>query len=94
MEKNGHHIVQYRTYAIILAILLVLTMLSVAITSVELGRLSVTAALLFAAVKASLVLVYFMHLKFDQRMYAVMVGFVLTIFLVVVVITFLDYSFR
>jgi cytochrome c oxidase subunit 4 len=91
-EKN--HIVGYRTYIIILCMLLVLTALSILVTSFELGPMAVTAALVFATLKTTLVLMYFMHLKFDQPVYAIMVSIVLFVFVAVIVITFLDYSFR
>jgi len=88
------HIVPYRTYAIILVILLVFTGLSILVTSFELGPLAVSAALLLASLKTTLVFLYFMHLKFDQRLYGIIVLVVLLVFLAVVVVTFLDYSFR
>jgi cytochrome c oxidase subunit 4 len=91
-EKN--HIVSYRTYLFILLALIVLTGLSILVTSINLGALAVTAALVFASLKTTLVLLYFMHLKFDQRIFAVMVGLVMIVFIIVMVITFLDYSFR
>ncbi|NJM16492.1 MAG: cytochrome-c oxidase [Bacteroidales bacterium] len=93
-EHKKHHIVGYGTYALILLGLLILTLVTVAVTNVELGPLTVTVALLIASVKAALVLVYFMHLKFDNRIFALMVGAVLLLMVVVFVITFLDYSFR
>lgn len=95
MEKDKKdHIVKYRTYIMILLALLVFTTLSVLVTSFDLGPLAVSAALFFAAIKSSLVLLYFMHLKFDEVMLRIMVGAVLSIFFIVLVITFLDYSFR
>lgn len=94
MEENKKHIIKYRTYVVILLILVTFTMLSVLVTSFELGPLAVGAALFFAAAKSTLVLLYFMHLKFDEPVLRVMVGAVLSIFVVVLVITMLDYSFR
>jgi cytochrome c oxidase subunit 4 len=93
-QTKNHHIVSYKTYLIILISLLILTGLSVAVTSVELGPLSVTIALVLASTKSALVLIYFMHLKFDSKIFAIMVGLVLFVFVVVIVITFLDYLFR
>ena len=93
-NSEKHHTVSYRTYFFILLALLILTGLSVAVTRVDLGGLPVFVALLLASVKSALVLTYFMHLKFDNKLYAIMVGLVLAIFVIVVVITFLDYSFR
>jgi cytochrome c oxidase subunit IV len=91
-EKS--HIVPYSTYIVILLTLLTFTGLSILVTSYELGPLAVSAALLFATLKTTLVFLYFMHLKFDERIYAVMVSVVLALFLIIIVITFLDYSFR
>ena len=94
MSGNKPHIVPYRVYVIILIALLILTFSSVGITSIELAEYTVAAALLFAVVKSYLVLTYFMHLKYDKRYIKIMVGFVFAIFLVVIIITFLDYLYR
>jgi cytochrome c oxidase subunit 4 len=91
-EKN--HIVRYRTYIFILLALLTFTGLSILVTSYELGPLAVSAALLFATLKTTLVFMYFMHLKFDQPVYTIMVSVVLLVFGAVLIVTFLDYSFR
>lgn len=95
MEENEkHHIVSYKTYIYVLLALIVLTILSIEVTSIELGTLTVTVALLLASLKTGLVLYYFMHLKFDQRIYQIMVIGVIAIFIIVIVITFLDYFYR
>lgn len=95
MENNvNNHITPYRTYVIVLLSLLVLTALSVTVTTIELGPLTVTVALLLATVKALIVLIYFMHLKFDNIIYSIMLGFVIFSIVSIIVITFLDYLFR
>lgn len=94
MSEEKHHIVPYRVYLLVLIALIALTFSSIWITSIELGELTVAAALIFACVKSYLVLTYFMHLKYDKKYIRIMVGFVFAIFLVVIIITFLDYSFR
>jgi cytochrome c oxidase subunit 4 len=91
-EKN--HVVPYHTYVVILLVLLSFTALSILVTSYDLGPLAVSAALVFATLKTTLVFLYFMHLKFDQPIYRYMVSVVLLVFVIVIVITFLDYSFR
>ena len=93
-NNDKHHTVSYKVYFIILLSLITLTLISVAVTRFDLGGLPVFVALTLATVKSILVLTFFMHLKFDQKLYAIMVGLVFFIFIVVVVITFLDYSFR
>jgi cytochrome c oxidase subunit 4 len=94
MENEKHHIVPYTTYLLILAGLLVLTGVSVAVTQINLGTVTVTIALLIAAVKSSLVLSIFMHLKFDNKMYAFMAIGVILLIGVLIFITFLDYLYR
>lgn len=93
MENEKHHIVPYRSYAIILTLLLSFTFVSVAITNIELGSWAVAGALILASIKSSLVLIYFMHLKFDQPYIRIMVGFVFAVFVAVLVITLMDYIF-
>jgi len=44
-----------------------LTVLTVAISRVDLGPLNVVAALAIACLKASLVALFFMHLKYEKR---------------------------
>ncbi|MEI6576178.1 MAG: cytochrome C oxidase subunit IV family protein [Bacteroidota bacterium] len=94
MSEEKQHITPYSTYVWILAILLVLTFVTVAVTNVNLGALSVTTAMLIASIKATLVLLYFMHLKFDQKIYRFMVTVVLVVFFMVIIFTFFDYLFR
>ncbi len=94
LENEKHHIVPYSTYLLILTGLLVLTMISVAVTQINLGTLTVTIALLIAGVKSSLVLAIFMHLKFDNKMYALMAIGVVLLIGIMIFITFLDYLYR
>lgn len=94
MSEEKHHIIPYRVYIIVLLALIVLTILSIGITSIELGKFTVAGALIFACIKSYLVLTYFMHLKYDKMYIRVMVGFVFLLFVVVIVVTFLDYLYR
>ena len=94
MSEEKHHIVSYKTYVLILLALLALTFASIGIVNIELGELTVAGALLFATIKSCLVLTYFMHLKYDKPYIKIMVGFVFAIFVVVIIITFLDYLYR
>lgn len=94
MSEEKHHIVSYKTHFMVLAALIVLTVITVLITSVEMGPYNTAAALLIASIKAAVVLLYFMHLKFDQKIYGIMVGIVMVIFAAVIVVTFFDYLYR
>jgi cytochrome c oxidase subunit 4 len=95
MSNETHQpIVKYRTYVFVLLTLLLLTGLSVFLTEINLGMLAVVGALLIASVKSSLVLWHFMHLKHENRIILMMVGLVLFVFISVLIITFLDYTFK
>jgi len=94
MSNEKKHIVPYRVYIIVLVALVILTLLSIGITNIELGKYTVAGALIFAAVKSFLVLTYFMHLKYDKLYIKLMVGFVFAILAVTIVVTFLDYLYR
>lgn len=94
MSEEKHHVVPYRIYIFVLLALVALTFSSIEITRIELGAYTVAGALIFACIKTYLVLTYFMHLKYDKKYIVAMVVFVFTLFLVVIVITFLDYLYR
>jgi cytochrome c oxidase subunit 4 len=91
---HDNHIVSYKTHALILVALIIMTAISVAVTQIHLGPLTVVVALLLATIKASLVLTIFMHLRFDNKFYALMVIGVMVLIGIVIFITFLDYLFR
>ena len=94
MSEEKHHVVPYRVYIFVLLALITLTLASIEITSIELGAYAVAGALIFAIIKSFLVLTYFMHLKYDKRYIRIMVAFVFAIFVVVLVVTMLDYIYR
>jgi len=66
MEKA--HGTGYGIYVAVWAGLLVLTGATVSVSYIDLGLLNVVVALLIASVKASLVALFFMHLKFENRL--------------------------
>jgi cytochrome c oxidase subunit 4 len=94
MENEKNHIIPYRTFLYVLALLITLTLISVAITQIYLGTLTVMLALLIAAVKSSFVLRIFMHLKFENKIFSIAVIAVALLISVVIIITFLDYLYR
>jgi len=93
-KNNNKHIVPYKTYGMVLAALLFLTLLTVLITRIQLGPFNTAAAMAIASLKGLIVLLYFMHLKFDKKIYAIMVAIVMIVFVAVILITFFDYLYR
>jgi caa(3)-type oxidase subunit IV len=94
VHKDTHNIIPYRTLLTVLAVLITLTFISVFITQIYLGTLTVAIALLIAAVKSTFVLRIFMHLKFENRFLSSMVIAVILIIAAVIFITLLDYIYR
>ncbi len=65
------HIVSLRTLIGVIVALLIFTGLTVAATRVDLGEANLWIALALAVLKASLVGLYFMHLRWDNLFHAV-----------------------
>jgi cytochrome c oxidase subunit 4 len=90
----SEHIVSKKTYYIIFFALMAGTALTVAAAFVNLHNFNIVVALLIAGVKASLVIMFFMHVKYATRLTKlwVVVGFV-TLFILLAV-TMTDYLSR
>jgi cytochrome c oxidase subunit 4 len=65
---SSEHVVPIRTYLIIFVVLLLGTALTTVIAYVDLGPLNVVVMLLIAFIKATLVILFFMHVKFTSRL--------------------------
>lgn len=65
---SAPHVVPTRTYYVVFATLMTLTALTVAIATVDLGRLNPIIALTIAVCKATLVALFFMHLRSSVRL--------------------------
>ncbi len=70
MEKqHKEHMIPYGTYVLVWLSLISLTVLTVTIAGIEIGRLALFVALAIAAIKSTLVISYFMHIKFDDLIF-------------------------
>lgn len=94
MSEEKTHIVPYKTQVIVLFALLVLTGITVAVTRLEFGALNTLIAMLVAGIKATIVLAWYMHLKYEKRLLPMLVAGVVILFLLVLFVTFFDYSYR
>jgi cytochrome c oxidase subunit IV len=92
--QENAHIMGYGKLFTIITVLLLLTATTVAVSYVNLGFYNVPIALLIATTKSSLVLLFFMHLKYEGR--AITVSFLSTIAFLCIMIsfTFWDVAFR
>ncbi len=62
------HIVPVRTYAIVFLALLLLTAVTIQVAYIDLGWLNTPLAIAIASAKASLVVLYFMHVRWSERL--------------------------
>ncbi len=76
------------------AALIVLLGLTIAVAKVHFTRFSVVLNLLIATGKASLVLVFFMHLRSESRFVKIMLGVTVIALTAIIILTFSDVWFR
>jgi cytochrome c oxidase subunit 4 len=88
------HQISYKVYFSVWAALLVLTVVTVAVSYVDMKNVAVLTAMIIASVKAMLVLLYFMHIRFERPLYAVMILAAMLTYGIFVALTFLDYLNR
>lgn len=75
MEQHSeHHIVPKRVYALVFATLIVLTWVTAWVSTVDLGPMNIYVALSIAIFKASIVVMFFMHVKYSSRLTKMIVG--------------------
>jgi cytochrome c oxidase subunit 4 len=68
MSENGTHVLPLKIYLLIFAVLLVMTGVTVQVAYLDLGFMNTVAALGIACFKASLVVLYFMHLRYSSSL--------------------------
>jgi cytochrome c oxidase subunit IV len=73
IEHVEHHLPK-NLYFMIFGALMVLTAITVSLAYVNLGQLNIVVALAVAIVKASLVVMFFMHLKYESPLTKVVLG--------------------
>jgi cytochrome c oxidase subunit 4 len=84
----------YRVYFLVWLSLILLTIITWMVSYVPLGMMNVTVAMLIASVKASLVALFFMHLRYESRIVWVFALTPLGFLLLIVGGTLVDVLFR
>jgi cytochrome c oxidase subunit 4 len=93
-EHAEHHIVTPLTYTIVFAILLVFTGLTVVAAYVDLGIFNPIVALAIASTKAVIVILFFMHVKYQSKLIKMTVGAGFFTFAALITMTLSDYISR
>jgi cytochrome c oxidase subunit IV len=93
-EHADHHIVTPVTYMIVFATLLVFTGVTVGAAYVDLGILNPVVALAIACFKAVVVILFFMHVKYQSKLVKLTVASGFFTFIVLITMTLTDYMSR
>ncbi len=68
------HVIARRTYYVVFAVLVVLTLVTTEVAFFDFGLLNPVIALTIAVVKATVVVLYFMHMKYSSRLTMIIGG--------------------
>jgi cytochrome c oxidase subunit 4 len=88
------HISPKSTYYAIFGALMVLTAVTVGVAFINLGALNFPVALAIAVTKATLVILFFMHVKYSSRLTKLFVGMAFFFLFVLFGLTMTDYLSR
>lgn len=94
MSDSSHHIVPLRVYFGIIAVLFVLTGVTVWVAFQDFGALNNLIAVGIAVFKALLVVMYFMHLKYSARILWLYAGAGGIFFVIMIALMMTDYGSR
>ena len=92
--EHEHHVVGPKTYLLILLALLVLTATTTGAAFINMGVFSPIVALGIACLKAVLVILFFMHIRYSSKVMMLTVGAGFFTFMVLVGMTLADYFTR
>jgi cytochrome c oxidase subunit 4 len=92
--EDEQHIVSPKVYFGIFLCLLVGTAITVGASFIEMGPWNPVVALAIACVKATLVVLYFMHIKYSSKLMKLTVGAGVFTFLILVGMSLADYMSR
>ncbi len=94
-EVEQTHTATYRIYVYVWAALLILLGITIAVAKLSLlAQYSVLGSLFIASTKAGLVLIYFMHLKYEGWIVKGMLALALGSLTLIIMLTFSDVWFR
>jgi cytochrome c oxidase subunit 4 len=93
-EHASHHIVTPGVYAMVFGTLILGTLITVGAAYVDLRWANPVIALFIACFKACIVILFFMHVKYQSRLIKMTIGSGFFIFLALIVMTLSDYISR
>ena len=91
---RDNNTVTKKSLIIIWAALLVLTGITITVAQIDLGFGNVVAALIFATIKASLVILFFMDLRHEEKIIRNILFVALFILMIFIGLAYFDVGFR
>ncbi len=88
------HVVQKKTYVLVFAALIALTLTTVGVANIDLGPMNTVAAMFIAALKASLVILFFMHVKYSKPLIGLVVFGAVLWLAILITLTLADVASR
>jgi cytochrome c oxidase subunit 4 len=88
------HVVPPKVYVAVFAALLTLTAITVSVAYIDLGPLNAWVAMSIACVKGLLIVLFFMHARYGNRILWVLMGAALLWLTILIVLTMSDYATR
>jgi cytochrome c oxidase subunit IV len=92
--KHEHVVVGPKIYLSILILLLILTATTTGVAYIDLGILNPIVAIAIGCIKAVLVILFFMHIRYSSKVMMLTVGAGFFTFLVLITMTLSDYISR
>jgi cytochrome c oxidase subunit 4 len=93
-QKQASHIVGTRTFMLVWITLLILTGLTIKAAQLRMGEWSMVANIAVASTKAGLVLWFFMHLKYEKRIFKLLLFVPIITISIIIGMTFFDIWYR
>lgn len=94
MSDQSQHTITHSKLILVWLALLILTVLTVAVTRLDLGGYKVLAALAIACCKSGLVIAFFMHMKYEGRLLRWLLFLALLTLAIFIGLTFFDILYR
>lgn len=93
-QEQSLHIIPFRIYVYVWVALLLLLAATIAVATYHFTSFSVVINLLISTAKAALVLLFFMHLRYEGTFLKVMLSVALVALTLIIILTFSDVWFR
>ena len=90
VTSHIHRVLPLKVYLGVAVALLVLTLVTVYISTLDFGPYNLVIAMLIAAAKVSLVALFFMHLRYDSKLYTVIFVTAVTFLAIFIILTMFD----